>query len=208
MIQKYDLLNWPFCIVLNINIHLFVLAPTWQRVLCQIHFGAVFMVDLGVYVVLLTAEARDNILLAVTAWICFRLFSVWKHSMSTQVKSCHILYYLSNCFTCEMWNVLQKCLQYPPGDVEVIEQLSLGEAFLQEAVGLFGSHLGDRTASFSRRYIWPLHQTTYTSHAAAGGEGRGWKRVPEVFVGATGQRKSLDWGCHWLQNSVGGWGAL
>ena len=82
--------------------------------------------------------------------------------------------------------------QHPPGDVEVVEQLSLGEALLQEAVGLLGSHLGDGAAALSRGHIGPLHQTAYASHAETGGEGRGWERVPEVFVGATGQRKSLD----------------
>ena len=40
------------------------------------------MVDLGVQVVLLScrAQARDDVLFAVAAWVRFRLFSVWKHS--------------------------------------------------------------------------------------------------------------------------------
>lgn len=86
--------------------------------------------------------------------------------------------------------------QDPPVDVEVVEQLSLGEAFLQEPVALFRSHLGHCSVAFSRRNIRPLHQTAYTSHAATRGQGRGRAGVAEVFAGATSQRKSLDRGCH------------
>lgn len=84
---------------------------------------------------------------------------------------------------------MQRC---PPGDVEVVEQLPLGEAFLQDAVGLLGPHLRHGVAAFGRRHVRPLHQTAYASHAATRGERRRWKGAAEVFVGATGQRKSLD----------------
>ena len=106
---------------------------------------------------------------------------------STEVKPCRVLLRLADHLAeCEsIW-------QHSPGDVEVVEKLSLGKAFLQEAVGLFGPHLGHRTAAFSRRHVRPLHQTAYASHAAAGSDGLGWERVTEGFVRASGQRKSLD----------------
>ena len=126
---------------------------------------------------------------------------------STEVTFCRTL--KNHYSPSQLQHVKRSETQHPPGDVEVVEQLSLGEALLQEPVGLLGSHLGDgAAASFSRRHIGPLHQTAYASHAETGGEGRGWEGVTEVFVGATGQRKSLDWSCHWLQGSVGGWGDL
>lgn len=55
------------------------------------------MVDLGVDAVLLAAtEAGDNVLLAVTARVRFRLFSVWESRGSTEVASFHILQYLTD----------------------------------------------------------------------------------------------------------------
>lgn len=84
-----------------------------------------------------------------------------------------------------------KIISTVPGDVEVVQQLSLREAFPQ-AVGLLRSHLRDRTVAFGWRHIWSLHQTAHASHATTRGEGRGREGVTEVFVGPTGQRKSLD----------------
>lgn len=72
---------WPsFCAIYSLFTYLFILGPNGQRVLCQIYFGTVFMVDFGVYVVLLTSterdEARDIVPLAVSARASFRLLSV------------------------------------------------------------------------------------------------------------------------------------
>lgn len=59
--------------------HLFILPAAWQRVLSQVHLGAIFVVDLSVQVVLLPAAALANyFLLAVATWIRFGLFSVLK----------------------------------------------------------------------------------------------------------------------------------
>lgn len=106
---------------------------------------------------------------------------------STEVKSFSV-------FNCTSKQTLpsKRLFFFSPGDVEVVEQLSLREAFLQEAVGLFGSHLGHGAVDFSRGHVRPLHQTSYASHAAARGEGRGWERVTEGFVRAAAQRESLD----------------
>lgn len=61
------------------NSHLFILPAAWQRVLPQVHLGAIFVVDLCVQVVLLPASGRaDYFLLEVAGWIRFGLFSVLK----------------------------------------------------------------------------------------------------------------------------------
>lgn len=82
--------------------------------------------------------------------------------------------------------------QHPPGDVEVVEQLSLVEALLQEPVALPRPHLGHCPVALGWGHVWPLHQTAYTSHAATGGERRGREMITEVLAGVTGQRKSLN----------------
>lgn len=75
--------------------HLFILPAAWQRVLPQVHLGAIFVVDLCVQVVLLPASAQANyFLLAVAARICFGLFSVLKAQRgSPEVKS----HFVFNC---------------------------------------------------------------------------------------------------------------
>ena len=143
------------------------------------------------------AELRPGITSLLPSLLAFALGSFLFGSTVGQLGSSPVTFYstLQNTLPSKLQHV--KCCtkasasleQHSPGDVEVVEKLSLGEAFFQEAVGLFGSHLGHCMAAFSRRHIWPLHQTAYTSHAATGREGQ---RVTEVFVGATGQRKSLD----------------
>lgn len=61
------------------NSHLFILPAARQRVLPQVHLGAVLVVDLCVQVVHLAAAGRpDYLLLALTACAHFGLFSVSK----------------------------------------------------------------------------------------------------------------------------------
>lgn len=188
MEKTYFLTANLFITFLN-NSYLFILPAAWQRVLPQVHLCAIFVVDLCVQVVLLPASGRaDYFLLEVAAWICFGLFSVLK-AQRGQLRSDPFQFLTAP--------RSKLCLQrgwvfYSPGDVEVVEQLPLREAFLQEAVGLFGSHLGHGAVDFSRGHVRPLHQTSYASHAAARGEGRGWERVTEGFVRAAAQRESLD----------------
>lgn len=100
------------------------------------------------------------------------------------------------------------CFRLFPGDVQVVQQLSLAEALSVLPVALPLWDLRNGFVAFGGRHIMFLDQTAHTTHNAVRRCQRGcWINGTDALAGILGQRQGLD--CrHWLKDQVAPMGSL